>query len=139
MDCKLTNGELIQVWLHHNELRWRVLLSSPIFCGAVLAGWYAVETTSSISAFSNLILVLGMVGTFAYYVLLRRLGDYAAAFHEAIQERPLVRPPFLRLPAFLIGLMIPVLLGAIFAVLLFAELPSQLPTMVPQGVQATEG
>ncbi len=118
----LSNEKLAEIWLHHNDLRWRIVTSSPIFSASILVGWYSLEIVK-IPIVQNLILLLGIFGMFAYYTLIRRLGDYAGAYYDAIPNKPQIPKPIFGLQATRLAHAIPLLLGSVFLVLLFVDLP----------------
>ena len=104
----LTNDNLIAVWLNHNELRWRVVLSTPIFAGTVAFGWYTLLTAGFHLA-ADAVLVLGVLAMLAYFISITRLNDYAGAYHDYIVGRPTIKKPILRMPAQLMAISLPLI------------------------------
>ncbi len=118
----LGTDKLADIWISHNTLRWRVVLSTPIFSATVMVGWFSLRQAGVPDA-PEAVLSVGVVAMMAYFILIRRLADYAGAYYRAIPAKPKVPPAWCGLPASKMALSIPVLLGILFLILLFFDVP----------------
>ncbi len=120
----MNDDNCINVWLHHNELRWRVVLSTPIFAATIMVGWYSLQK-AGFDWQADTILIVGIVAMLFYFILISRLGDYSGAYYDAILVKPQVRKPVFRLPAKLMAAFLPLLLIAVFTTLIFVDLSAE--------------
>ncbi|NOR61813.1 MAG: hypothetical protein GQ535_04865 [Rhodobacteraceae bacterium] len=118
---KLSQDNCVTIWLSHNELRWRVVLATPVFSATVMIGWYSLQSLN-LKWQADAVLLIGIAAMIAFFILIRRLNDYAGAYYDAITGKPKVARPLFAIPANRMADAIPQLLALIFIVLLFVDL-----------------
>lgn len=112
--------KIVDIWLHHNDKIWRSFFTTPVLAGTFLVGWYSLRNSTYLFL-SNSILIGGMIAMFLQFLILRRMIEFAIAMYmDILPSLPKPAKPLLGLSAFTIVKVIPLVLAALFGILLIA-------------------
>lgn len=119
------NLHYVDLWKKQSELFWRTVYSVPFIGIAIFAGWYGLETQEQ-QTLSQYLLVAGILIMLVQMAILYRMAQYLNAFRNAADTLiPSVSPAFLGLTGYRIGVAVPVILIALFSLMLCVDVKSK--------------